>query len=119
MVVELRFRGIVPETERPVPVNYRGITVAHFRLDLVVDNAIVVEIKAVKALEPIHQAQVITYLKLTGCPVGLLINFNVPLLRNGIRRLSRPDLYRHDRNDALGEGPNRVPPGESAGQGEG
>ena len=54
----------------------------------------VVEVKAVQAFAPVHQAQVISYLKLTGCPVGLLINFNVTLLKNGIRKVVRRDLYK-------------------------
>ena len=57
-----------------------------FRIDLIVEDLVVVEVKAVSVLAPIHSAQVITYLKLTGCPVGLLINFDVPVLTNGVRR---------------------------------
>ncbi len=93
LVIELRSRGLRVETERSVPVRYRGLTIAHYRIDLVVEDLVVVEVKAVKALDPVHQAQVITYLKLTGCPVGLLMNFNVPLLTNGIRRVVHPSLY--------------------------
>jgi GxxExxY protein len=55
---------------------------------------VLVEVKAVSELAPIHNAQVITYLKLTGCPVGLLINFNSPLVTDGVRRLDHPDLYK-------------------------
>ena len=58
-----------------------------YRLDLLVNDWVIVEVKAVDALEPVHTAQVLSYLKLSGCPVGLLINFNVKLLKNGIRRL--------------------------------
>ena len=57
------------------------------RLDLIVEGKVVVELKAVKALEPIHEAQLLTYMKLTGCKVGLLINFNVSVLKQGIKRM--------------------------------
>jgi GxxExxY protein len=67
---------------------YKGQPVdAGFRMDLLVDQTVVVELKAVDRLMPIHEAQVLTYLRLTGCPVGLLINFNTVVLRRGIRRL--------------------------------
>lgn len=67
---------------------YKGLRLdCGYRLDLVVDNAIIVEIKAVESLQPIHGAQLLTYLRLGGWQVGLLINFNVPVLKQGIRRL--------------------------------
>lgn len=58
-----------------------------YRLDLLVENAVVIELKAVERLEPIHQAQLLSYLKLSGYEIGLLINFNVRMLKNGIKRL--------------------------------
>jgi hypothetical protein len=61
--------------------------------DLVVDDRLIVEVKSVDQLHPVHLAQVITYLKLTGCPVGLLMNFNAPSLRAGLKRLEHPDQY--------------------------
>jgi GxxExxY protein len=61
------------------------------RLDLIVDNAVVVEAKALSGLLPVHQAQLLTYLKLTGLPVGLLINFNVPKLVTGVKRVINPN----------------------------
>jgi len=94
LTLELRAQGLRVDTERSVPVAYRGVTIAHYRIDLLVEDLVVIEVKAVKALEPVHQAQLITYLKLTGCSVGLLMNFNVPLLTSGIRRVVHPDLYR-------------------------
>ena len=88
---ELGARRVPFATERPVPVVYKGIALAsEYRLDLLVDNCVVVEIKAVAALLPIHQAQLLTYLHLTGLPVGLLINFNVPKLADGVRRVINP-----------------------------
>ena len=84
---ELRLRGIPFERQRPLPVTYKGLDLeCGYRLDLLVHDAVVVEIKAVEALQPIHEAQLLTYLKLGGWTVGLLINFNVPFLKNGIRR---------------------------------
>ena len=95
MVMELRARTLSVETERSVPVIYRGEPIeSHFKVDLVVEESVVVELKAITAFAPVHHAQVITYLKLTGCPVGLLINFNVTSVRNGLRRVVRPDLYK-------------------------
>jgi len=84
---ELRLRGIPFERQRPLPVTYKGLDLeCGYRLDLLVYDAVVVEIKAVEALQPIHEAQLLTYLKLGGWKVGLLINFSVPVLKNGIRR---------------------------------
>lgn len=72
-----------------VPVVYDGITLdAGLRLDLLVDDSVVVELKAVEKVLPVHEAQLLTYLKLTGCRLGLLINFNVPLVRDGIKRMA-------------------------------
>jgi GxxExxY protein len=89
--IELKASGLSFESERAVPIVYRGEQVcAAYRIDLIVENSVVVEIKAVQALAPVHSAQLITYLKLTSCPVGLLMNFNVPLLTHGVRRLVHP-----------------------------
>jgi GxxExxY protein len=95
LVVELRAALLSVETERYVSVLYRGSVVGPpLKLDLVVAGLVVVEVKAVQSFVPVHHAQVISYLKLTGCPVGLLINFNVTLLKQGIRKVVRPDLYK-------------------------
>jgi GxxExxY protein len=95
LVVELRASSLQVATERSVPVLYRGTAVdSPFRLDIVVDELVIVEVKAVQTTAPVHHAQVISYLKLTGCPVGLLINSNVTLLKHGIRKVVRPDLYK-------------------------
>ncbi len=84
---ELTLRGIDFERQREVPVEYKGTPVAcGYRLDLLVAGAVIVEVKAVKAIEPIHEAQLLTYLKLGSWKVGLLLNFNVPVLREGICR---------------------------------
>jgi GxxExxY protein len=76
-----------------VPVVYKGIELEYrYRVDLVVEDQVVVEIKAVEMLLPVHQSQVLTYLALTGCPAGLLINFNVAKLTDGVKRLVRPRM---------------------------
>ncbi|HEX6187773.1 MAG TPA: GxxExxY protein [Pyrinomonadaceae bacterium] len=84
---ELLLRGIPFERERPLPLEYKGIHLGcGYRLDLLVDESVIVEIKAFEALAPIHEAQLLTYLRIGGWRLGLLINFNVAVLKNGIRR---------------------------------
>ena len=85
---ELRLAGLSFVNQAVMPIDYKGITLdCGCRLDFLVDDRLVIELKAVEQLLPIHQAQVITYMKLAEAPVGLLINFNVKLLKDGIRRL--------------------------------
>lgn len=87
---ELRNRGIPYNTQVSFPVVYDGLRLdPGFRLDLLVANAVVVELKAVESIHPVFEAQVLTYLKLTGLRLGLLINFNVPLIKQGIKRIIR------------------------------
>ncbi|MDB5365892.1 MAG: GxxExxY protein [Rhodospirillales bacterium] len=84
---ELEDRGLRFEQQKALAVTYQGRSIPNaLRLDLVVEEAVVVEAKAIQALLPVHQAQVLTYLRLSGLRLGLLINFNVPLLKDGIRR---------------------------------
>jgi GxxExxY protein len=87
MCIELRAQGIRFETEKAVFVRYRGIPVPGQRIDLLVDDRVIVELKAVKQFDPIHLAQVLSYLRATGLRVGLLINFNRKLLKYGLRRV--------------------------------
>ncbi|QEL14560.1 GxxExxY protein [Limnoglobus roseus] len=85
---ELALRAIPFASEQPVPVHYKGHHLGDdLRLDLVVSNELIVELKAVEHLHSIHDAQLITYLKLTGLRKGLLLNFNVKLLKDGIKRI--------------------------------
>lgn len=85
---ELSLRGIAFERQLALPVDYKGVRLdCGYRLDIVLPGKLVIEVKAVEALAPIHDAQLLTYLKLSGIRTGLLLNFNVPLLRDGIRRL--------------------------------
>ena len=84
---ELHLQGLPFVCEQPLPVIYKGLRLdCGYRVDLIVANAVVVEIKAVDRLAPVHEAQLLTYLRIGGWKVGLLINFNVPLLRDGICR---------------------------------
>jgi GxxExxY protein len=85
---ELTLRQIPFERQRSLPIEYKGLRLdCGYRLDLLVSGVVVVELKAVEALLPIHEAQLLTYMRLGGWKVGLLINFNVPVLKRGIRRL--------------------------------
>jgi GxxExxY protein len=86
---ELSLQNIPFERERSLPVEYKGLALnCGYRVDIIVDDQLVLELKSVESLQPIHQAQLITYLKLGGWRLGLLINFNVPVLTNGIQRLA-------------------------------
>lgn len=86
---ELRKRGYMVERQKPQPVYYDDIEIeVGYRLDLLVNNAVIIELKAVEHTLPVHQAQLMTYLKLSGKTLGFLINFNVPLIKQGIRRIA-------------------------------
>ena len=89
LCVELELREIPFERQRPIGVDYKGHSVGQGRLDLLVGDRLLIELKAVDRLAPIHNAQVMSYLKATKLHLGLLINFNVPLLKDGIRRIIR------------------------------
>ena len=85
---ELNKRGLNVECQKPIPLQYDEINLdVGFRADMVVAGKVVVELKTVENLMPVHRAQVHTYLKLTDCPLGLLINFNVSLIKDGIERI--------------------------------
>lgn len=88
LVYELCHWGLGVQQQVPQPVVYKGLQLeCGYRLDLLVEDRVIVELKAVEALLPIHEAQLLTYLKLRQLRLGLLINFNVPILKNGIKRL--------------------------------
>ena len=88
LAYELAQRKFSVERQKALPVKYRGVKLdCGYRIDLLVEGKVVIELKAVERLESIHQAQLLSYLKLSGCKVGLLINFNVRVLKSGIRRL--------------------------------
>jgi GxxExxY protein len=87
LAYELKNRGLSFELQSPLPVEYKGIRLdCGYRVDLLVEKQIIVELKAVESLNNIHEAQILTYMKLAEIRTGLLINFNVGLLKNGIRR---------------------------------
>ena len=92
--IELEAQSIRHLTEYPIALRYHDQVIGEGRLDLLVEDLLIVELKAVETLQAIHTAQVISYLKITGLPVGLLINFNVPILKQGLRRVTHPSLYR-------------------------
>jgi len=87
LIVELRRAGLHVDVEVAVPIVYRGITLdCGYKLDLLVERTVIIELKALSALLPVHDAQLVTYLRLTGKPLGLLLNFNVPVMKDGIVR---------------------------------
>ena len=88
LLFELRARGLTVIVEQLIPIFYKGQRLnGHYRIDLLVEDAVIVELKSMETVLPVHYAQVLTYLRLTEKPVGLLINFNVSYLRQGVRRI--------------------------------
>ena len=112
LVYEVAQRGLAIETQKALPVIYRGIRVdAGYRVDMLVEGVVLVELKSVGKLERIHEAQVLSYLRLSGLTVGLLINFNVERLRDGIRRLvNRYTGPRLDQPHSVLSAPSAVKP---------
>ena len=85
---EMKQAGIVFKMQSPLPVEYKGIKLdCGYRIDLFIEDSLIVELKSVEKILPIHQAQLLTYMKLAEIPIGLLINFNVTYLKNGIKRM--------------------------------
>jgi GxxExxY protein len=85
---ELSQLGLAFQRQVPLPITYKGLKLdCGYRMDIVVENAVILELKSIDELAPIHSAQLLTYLRLTGMKVGLLMNFNVPALKNGLKRL--------------------------------
>jgi GxxExxY protein len=91
LAYELEARGLTIERQKPLPIVYKDIHLEHgYRIDILVNNLVVVELKVVEAITAVHEAQMLSYLKFSGCKIGLLINFNVALLKDGgIRRFIR------------------------------
>ena len=87
LCAELELQGIPYQRQQPVAIDYKGCPVGEGRLDLLVGDNLIMELKAVDTLAPIHTAQVLSYLKMTGYPLALSINFNVPALKEGIKRV--------------------------------
>ncbi|MEK6209892.1 MAG: GxxExxY protein [Pseudomonadota bacterium] len=85
---ELRQRGFDVENQVPVPIRYKGLTLDEgYRIDLLVEGKLLLELKSIDKVQPIHTAQVLTYLKMTGLKMALILNFNVLLMRSGIKRI--------------------------------
>lgn len=102
LAIELQTARLNVERERHVRLTYRDQRIGRgLVIDLLVEGCLVIEVKAVERLHPVHQAQVITYLKLTGFPCGLLMNFNTTALRAGLKRVVHPDLYQQPSTTAL------------------
>jgi len=98
LMIELEVNGMTFEDERLIAVGYRERPLrTRLKIDLLVERTLIVELKAVDGLRPVHSAQVMTYLRLTGHPAGLLINFNEVTLRSGLRRLDHPGRYARKR----------------------
>jgi GxxExxY protein len=88
LAYELRSRSLRVASQIPLPVHYREVQIEiGFRIDMVVNDLVLIEVKAVERILAVHEAQLLTYLKLSGKPLGLLVNFNVPVIKDGIRRL--------------------------------
>ncbi len=88
LCVELGLRGIPFESQHPVSISYKGHEAGSGRIDILVGGKLVVELKTAESIAPVHVAQVISYLKATGCRLGLVLNFNVPVLKSGIKRVA-------------------------------
>jgi GxxExxY protein len=90
LAYELQKRGLRVEREVVIPIVYDGVQLdSSLRIDLLVENAVIIEIKAVEKMNPVFESQMLTYLKLTNRRLGFLVNFNVPVIRNGIKRMIR------------------------------
>ena len=85
---ELSIQGLLFEKQKPLSIDYKGKKMdCGYRLDIVVEKAVIIELKSCEKIEPIHKAQLLTYLKLSGLKLGLILNFNVPIMRDGIVRI--------------------------------
>jgi GxxExxY protein len=87
LIKELQLRGLIIESQVPIPLIFKGYELSkEYRVDILVERSVIIELKAVEALLPIHDAQIISYLKLANKKMGFLINFNVPMIKNGFKR---------------------------------
>ena len=88
LIHELQLKGIKAERQKKQPINYKGLEIDEgYRIDILVENEVILELKVVDQLNNVHTAQLLTYLKLSGCKLGYLINFNTELLKNGLKRI--------------------------------
>ncbi len=115
---ELAARKLRFVVQRSIPILYKGMPLdARYDVDLIVEDLVVVEVKSVSTLLPVHQSQTLTYMRLTECPAGLLINFNVPRLMDGVKRLINPRAGGRGADGGSGsggDGGNGITPGNEA-----
>ena len=101
LAIEMKNIGISFERQKEIPVTYKGIVLnTAFKADFVVENKIILELKAAEVILPVHQAQLLTYMKLSGIELGLLMNFNTVLLKDGIKRVALSHFNRRDAENA-------------------
>jgi GxxExxY protein len=94
LAYELRVAGLSFQRQIAMPIRYKEVVLdCGYRLDLIIENSLIIELKAVAQLLPLHDAQLLSYLRLTGLPLGLLINFHVPALKDGIKRMANGSLF--------------------------
>jgi GxxExxY protein len=86
LCIELKNHGLKYERQKTIPVEYKGCKIGEFRIDLLVENSVVVELKSVERFDPVFEAQILSYMKLGNYKIGLLMNFNSRLLKDGIKR---------------------------------
>jgi GxxExxY protein len=87
LIFELQQKGYKVERQKPVPVIYKEIKLDYgYRIDILVENKVLLELKSIEAIAPVHEAQILTYMKFSGIKIGLLMNFNVTVLKNGLKR---------------------------------
>ena len=87
LIFELMKKGLEIEKQKPVPVVYKDIKLDYgYRIDVLVENSVIIELKAIDAINPVHEAQILTYMRFANIPIGLLINFNITVLKDGLRR---------------------------------
>jgi|JI10StandDraft_1071094.scaffolds.fasta_scaffold41927_4 GxxExxY protein len=104
LALEFKENGINFEKEKELPVVYKGLEVAcGYRIDLKVENSLIIELKSVSSLNSIYDAQILTYMKLSKIPIGLLINFNVKILKDGIKRFVLKEFNREGREEHEGK----------------
>lgn len=97
---ELAARKLRFQVQRAIPLVYKGVALdMSYRLDLVVEDTVVVELKSIGEVLPVHRAQLLTYLRLANCPVGLVINFNVPVVVDGVKRVLNPRAGTREQSD--------------------
>jgi GxxExxY protein len=108
---ELQIRGLLVERRMSLPLVYEGAKLdAGYRIDLMVEKAVIVEVKAIESLTPVHHAQLLTYMKLSGCRIGFLMNFHTALFKHGLKRLVLQALLREILRALVPSWLNSLPP---------